>query len=166
MDEHTLLEFNKTSSALLTIINSLTQDQLNFIPNQGWTVGQFGEHLFKSYAFVGVLNGNTKPTTRPFDQKLAPLEKMFNDHTIKMEAPESVKPSKDLIDKTKLVNNLITRIEQIKLAIQTLDLSATCTDFSIPEHGEFTRYEWVWFNIYHTQRHVRQLNNRLHSPNS
>ncbi|MGH2623325.1 MAG: DinB family protein [Sphingobacterium sp.] len=164
MDEHTLIEFNKTTADLLAILNSLTEEQLNYTPTQDWTIGQFGVHLLKSYAFIGILNGTTKPTTRPFDQKLPPIEKIFSDQTIKMESPEAIKPSQENTNKTKLINSLNKRIEQIRLAIQTLDLSETCIDFSIPQYGEFTRYEGVWFNIYHTRRHVWQIKNRLNLP--
>ncbi|MGO3653762.1 MAG: hypothetical protein ACTJFN_05275, partial [Sphingobacterium sp.] len=45
------------------------------------------------------------------------------------------------------------------------DLSLTCIDFSIPEYGEFTRFEWIWFNIYHTQRHMLQLESMILANN-
>ena len=48
---------------------------------------------------------------------------------------------------------------KITEAITTLDLSATCTAFELPESGEFTRSEWVWFAIYHIKRHTHQLKN-------
>ncbi len=48
---------------------------------------------------------------------------------------------------------------KITEAIKTLDLSATCTVFELPGFGEFTRSEWIWFAIYHTQRHTHQLKN-------
>jgi len=161
MNEQTLTEFHKTTSTLIDIINSFTEEQLNSVPNEGWTIGQFGEHLFKSYAFVSVLNGNTKTTTRPMEQKLGPIKNIFSDTTIKMKSPDAIIPSEDKINKAKLVNGLKKRIEQIKKAIQTQDLSLICIDFSIPEYGEFTRYEWIWFNIYHTQRHIQQLQSRF-----
>ncbi|MGO1866936.1 MAG: hypothetical protein ACTH0U_01705, partial [Sphingobacterium sp.] len=62
-------------------------------------------------------------------------------------------------------NGLEDRIEQIKKVIQNKDLSLTCIDFSIPEYGEFTRFEWIWFNIYHTQRHMLQLESMILANN-
>ena len=42
-------------------------------------------------------------------------------------------------------------------AIKTLNLSETCTAFELPGFGEFTRAEWIYFAMYHTQRHTHQL---------
>jgi hypothetical protein len=45
--------------------------------------------------------------------------------------------------------------------MQELDLSKTCQGFQLPGSAAFTRAEWIWFAIYHTQRHTRQLKNIL-----
>lgn len=163
--ENTLTEFHKTTLSLLKILSSLSEEQLNFHPEKGWSAGQFGEHLIKSYAFVKTLKGNTKKTERPIDQKLERIKSIFTDFSIKMESPKAIEPSEEKIDKKYLIDNLNNRIHQIKKVIQEKDLSLTCTDFSIPEYGEFTRLEWIWFNIYHTQRHIFQLEQMMVSNN-
>ncbi|PZD76546.1 DinB family protein [Mesonia sp. K7] len=150
-------EFHKTTSSLLKTLAALSEEQINLYPKEGWSVGQIGEHLLKSYAFVETLNGNTKETNRPIDQKLEPIKTLFLDTSIKMDAPKEILPSEESIDKKTLIKNLEDRIAQIKEVIQHQDLSFTCTDFSIPAYGEFTRFEWIWFNTYHTQRHLHQL---------
>ena len=43
--------------------------------------------------------------------------------------------------------------------IRLLDLSATCLDFEMPGIGALTRLEWLWFYVWHTQRHLRQVKN-------
>lgn len=42
-------------------------------------------------------------------------------------------------------------------AIETKDLSELCTSFKHPSLGECTRREWVYFSIYHAERHLKQL---------
>ncbi|WP_236979166.1 DinB family protein [Membranihabitans maritimus] len=163
--QNTLNEFHKTTATLLQLLLSLSEEQLNFQPKNGWSAGQFGEHLCKSYAFVETLEGKTKKTERPIDQKMEPIKILFSDTSIQMEAPSAILPSSGKIVKNDLIQCLKDRIEQIKQVIQTKDLSLTCTDFSIPEYGEFTRFEWIWFNIYHTQRHIYQLENMIASNN-
>ncbi|WP_339703401.1 DinB family protein [uncultured Marixanthomonas sp.] len=159
--QKTFKEFHKTTSSLLNALASLSEEQINFSPKKGWSAGQIGEHILKSYASVQTLNGNTEKTVRPFDQKLEPIKTLFLDTSIKMDSPEAILPSKKKIVKKDLIKALEDRIEQIKEVIINRDLSLTCIDFSIPEYGEFTRFEWVWFNIYHTQRHLHQLENRI-----
>lgn len=161
MKENTFSEFHKTTLSLLKLLVSLTEEQLNLQPKEGWSAGQFGEHLLKSYAFVDVLNGKTRKTERPIDQKLEPIKTLFFDTSIKMDAPKAILPSKKKIVKKDLIKGLEDRIEQIRKVIQNKDLSLTCIDFSIPEYGEFTRFEWIWFNIYHTQRHILQLESMI-----
>ena len=49
------------------------------------------------------------------------------------------------------------KFDKLIEAARTLDLSLTCIDFEIPTFGLFTRLEFVWFYIVHTQRHTFQL---------
>jgi hypothetical protein len=165
MKEKIFNEFHKTTLNLLNILSSLSEEQINFHPTEGWSAGEFGEHLLKSYAFVETLNGKTRKTERPIDQKLEPIKTLFSDFSIKMEAPKAILPSAQKIIKKDLIKDLEDRIGQIKEVIQNKDLSLICIDFSIPEYGEFTRLEWIWFNIYHTKRHIHQMKNMILSNN-
>ncbi|MBE7641107.1 MULTISPECIES: DinB family protein [Salegentibacter] len=159
IEENTFNEFHKITLRLLKILAALSEEQINSSPNKGWSPGQLGEHLLKSYASVDTLNGKTKRTNRPMGQKLGPVKTLFLDISIKMDSPEAILPTQERIIKKDLIEALKDRVEQIKEVIKNKDLSLTCTDFSIPEYGEFTRYEWIWFNIYHTHRHILQLEN-------
>lgn len=163
--QNTCNEFHKTTLSLLKLLISLSEAQLNFQPKDGWSAGQLGEHILKSYASVETLNGKTRKTQRPIDQKLAPIKTLFLDTSIKMDSPTAVLPSKEKILKKELIKGLEDRVEQLKEVIQNKDLTLTCINFSIPEYGEFTRFEWIWFNIYHTQRHVHQLKNMITANN-
>lgn len=161
----TYTEFHQTTLNLLKLLISLSEEQLNLQPKQGWSAAQVCEHILKSYASVETLNGSTSETLRPIDQKLDSVRSLFLDTSIKMDSPTEILPSTERISKKKLVNGLENRIAQIKEVIQNKDLSLTCVDFAIPEYGEFTRFEWIWFNIYHTQRHIFQLKNIVSANN-
>lgn len=157
--QNTLNEFHQTTLSLLKLLISLSEEQLNAQSKGGWSAGQIGEHLLKSYASIETLNGKAITTNRPINQKLEPIKTLFLDTSIKMDSPKAILPSRERIVKKELINGLEDRIEQMKEVIHHKDLSLTCIDFSIPEYGEFTRFEWIWFNIYHTQRHIYQLEN-------
>jgi hypothetical protein len=94
---------------------------------------------------------------RPPDQKVEEVRNLFLDFNIKMKSPEFIIPSNAPIDKERLLSSLGDRIEQINEVIQKKDLTEICEGFAIPEYGEFTRLEWLYFVLFHTQRHIHQL---------
>lgn len=150
--------FGDTSSELLSLIDEFTPPELNEIPFHGsWTAGQVGDHLYRSYGIVHALNGNVVPATRPVDEKIPPIKVFMND-TIKMSPPEILQPSTGFIDKSALLEKLKERIAQLNDVIRHSDLSLICKDYAIPRFGLFTRLEWIYFTIYHTRRHLHQIN--------
>jgi hypothetical protein len=51
--------------------------------------------------------------------------------------------------------------------MNTLDLDMTCLDFDIRTFGYLTRLEAVYFFLYHTKKHIHQLQNivkKLNNP--
>ncbi len=149
-----------TTNELIQLIDSLSEEQLNKIPFEGsWTAAQVGDHLLKSYSVAETLSGNIKTTERNPEEKTEIIKKVFLDFNTKMESPGFIIPSDTLIAKTDLLMALKNRIDQLKEIIRTQDLSQTCLDFSIPGLGEFTRSEWLYFMVYHSQRHIHQLKN-------
>ena len=48
---------------------------------------------------------------------------------------------------------------KIREAAKTLKMSEICSAFSFPLYGELTRLGFMWFIVYHTQRHIHQLKN-------
>lgn len=154
--------FDGITGELFQLLSPLTEEQLNrvLIPGK-WTPGQFGLHLYKSYAAIRVLEGNTKPSDRPIDQKVAIIEGVLLNFDNAYNAPAEVIPSNESVQKERLLKNLQKRISRYKEVLTHQDLSLICTDFAIPDYGEFTRLEWLWFDTYHTTRHVRQLKQML-----
>ncbi|WP_316810953.1 DinB family protein [Pedobacter heparinus] len=151
--------FQQTTAQLIDFLSAQNGESLNRKPfNGGWSAAQIGEHILKSYAVVQTLKGNTKPSERPADQKVPLIKKLFLDFDIKMQSPKAIVPSEHFISKDTLLQGLKTQIEELTEIIKTQDLTVTCLDFAIPEYGYFTRLEWIWFTMFHTQRHIHQLN--------
>ncbi|MBB5438995.1 hypothetical protein HDC92_002679 [Pedobacter sp. AK017] len=158
MQDEPLTPFKQTAEQLIDLLSSQESEKLNKKPlNGGWSAAQIGEHILKSYASVETLRGRTEPSQRPADEKVASIKDLFLDFGIKMQSPVEILPSDNFISKDGLLEDLKNRIEELKEIIKTRDLTATCLDFAIPEYGYFTRLEWIWFNIFHTQRHIHQL---------
>ncbi|MEH6764703.1 MAG: DinB family protein [Aequorivita antarctica] len=164
MNTEVLKRFDIATDKLIEQLASLSEEQLNTVPFEGsWTAGQLGNHLYKSYNIMDILNGNVEETDRDPAAKLAEIEKTFKDFSIKMNSPEMVLPTTKHIEKERLLSSLKERIEQQREAIENLDLSKTCLDAEIPGGGPFTRQEWLGFNTIHTERHNHQLKNIIES---
>jgi hypothetical protein len=149
-------ELAGTTKELLQVLSSFSPEQLNLTPpGGGWTAGQVGEHLIKA-SVVTSLYGPVKPTGRAPDQYVQPLRQQFLDFTTQMDSPEFILPANGMYNRETLLEGLESIGEQIRAAIPTLDLTATC--LGVPrELGELTRWELIHFHLFHTQRHIHQL---------
>jgi hypothetical protein len=160
MTDDLIKEIKVTYSVLLQTLSRYEADEMDIIPFEGsWTAGQVAEHIIKSGSGIcGFLQGPTEPTHRPIDQKVATIKSVFLDFTIKMQSPDFILPTQTSHHKDAQVNTLES-IRNELLQAATLDLSHTCTGFELPGIGMLTRLEWLYFNCFHTQRHIRQLGN-------
>ena len=87
------------------------------------------------------------------------IKGLFLDFTTKMISPQFILPPDEATEKEELISHLKTVSGKVTEAIQTLNLTEICLDFALPGMGEMTRAEWIFFIIYHTQRHIHQLEN-------
>ncbi|MDB4926526.1 DinB family protein [Mucilaginibacter sp.] len=154
-----LTELQDTKAELELAISSISDDQFNTIPfKDSWTPGQVSDHILKAVG-VGVLYGNTKPTARNRDEKVAETAKLFLNMDIKMKSPDFILPSNAPQNKQEILSKIDDTFSRLIEAAKTLDLSLTCLAFEVPGFGEFTRSEFIWFYIFHAQRHIYQLKN-------
>jgi len=150
-----------TGAGILNNLAGFTDEQFNTIPSYGgWTVGQVTEHLLLSAGVVEVIAGHTAPTTdRQPGAHLATIAGIFLDFNTKLKSPDFIIPSDGYHDKEELVHKTKLVWDKIGEGIRLLDLSATCLDFEMPGLGPLTRLEWLWFYVWHTQRHLHQIKN-------
>lgn len=156
-----LNSFDSTASEFLSLLSSFDESEFNVIPFEGsWTAGQLGEHILKSATGITqMLSGNALPADRPADKNVETLKLIFLDFTTKGKAAIPVTPSDDPKDKEKLINALSEKMADMRHIAKTSDLSLLCTAVPFPTIGLLTRWEWISFVIYHTQRHTHQLQN-------
>lgn len=57
---NTLSELNKTTSQLLHILYSTSEEELNFRPGSKWSIGQIGDHFIEVLCFSGNTPGKYK----------------------------------------------------------------------------------------------------------
>jgi hypothetical protein len=150
----------QTCAAILEALDGFTNDRFNTVPSfGGWTAGQVAEHLLLSAGVVAVIAGQVTPTTnrRP-DAHLDTIAGIFLDFTTKLQSPDFIIPAAEYYDKEEMLTKIKLTWDKIGEGIRLLDLSATCLDFQFPGMGPLTRLEWISFYIWHTQRHLHQLN--------
>ncbi len=139
----------------------------NQVPFEGsWTAGQVVEHiLMVGNGFTQLLNGPNEATTRPVDEHVSRIKTMFLDFNSKSTASPNVTPQPGVYD----VQDHLTRLEKLKTgitaAINSLDLNRTCMGFDIRTFGHLTGLEAAYFFLFHTKKHVHQLQNIVNQLN-
>jgi hypothetical protein len=140
----------------LQALSPLNGQQLNTVPFPGsWTAGQVTRHIIKSNSSIGQalsLPGNT--TGREPDQRVQELKDLFLDFTIKFEAAPFITPRQEVYEKERLVADLGVSTTELKKASRVIELDQAIHH---PAFGEITKLELLYFVLFHTVRHVRQL---------
>jgi hypothetical protein len=159
MNTSILNKFENVTSEFVSTLASFSKEQFNLKPAcGGWTPAQVGEHMNKSHGLSELLNGAVTDTQRDPAQFEPMLRDTFLNFETKMQSPDFVVPEEKEYDQQQLIHSLSGKINASKEAISNLDLSKTCTAFALPGSEPYTRMEWIYFLIYHTQRHLHQLN--------
>lgn len=128
------------------------------VANDSWTAGQIVEHvLLSAEKFDEVVHGEVEETSRAFDKLKAQLKAILLSFETKLKSPDFIYPAlKEYqpIDHTQRIQKVV---QNLKEAVHNLDLTKTCVSFPLPGLGNLTRYEVIYFVIYHTERHLNQL---------
>jgi len=158
---HASRELDATLTKLTDLASSFTEQEMNDVPFEGsWTPGQLIRHLIISNSGLGrILNGAATETERAPDEMMETMKKDFLDFSWKVKAAERVQPGDKRFEKERLLESLGNIKKDLLQSAQNLDLTKTCSGVELPRYGTLTRYEVVFFIVYHTERHVHQLSN-------
>ena len=153
--------FENTINKFRDAVAVFDEAALNQVPfENSWTAAQVADHVLRSQSrFPQLLRGNTGEANRKADEKKEVIEKIFLDFSTKLKSPEFILPSTEPLSKTALMDRIDNQAADMKAAIEESDLVKLCLDFSLPNMGQLSGVEWSWFQIYHTQRHTKQLEN-------
>lgn len=153
-----ITELESTKANLLAVISSIPQEQFNTVPFEGsWTAAQVCDHVLKAIG-DGIFYGKTKPTERAPDERIKTLADIFLNFETKLQSPDFILPTDKPLNKHVVLTDMESSFDKLITAAQTLDLTATCLDFEMPVMGQLTRLEFLWFYVFHSQRHTHQLN--------
>jgi hypothetical protein len=159
------VDLDKKTGELLALVTSVSQQKINTIPfKDSWTPAQLAVHVTKSNnAIAQGLNMQGKPADRNIDEGVPKLKKMFLDFDIKYKSPQFIVPEEGEYNKEEVIEALHRSIDRLKRTREKIDLSEI---ISLPPFGEVTKFEILYFVLYHTTRHIHQLKNMIHILNS
>lgn len=151
-------DIDATFTRLYEALSALDDETINHIPFAGsWTAGQVSEHIIKSIS--GIPDSKTTEPRRFHDQKVLPVKELFLNMDLKFVADAFLTPAAPPHDKDKLLETLKNLQAQHQATAHTANLEVLCLDMELPTFGYLTRYEWLRFMLFHTQRHTQQILN-------
>lgn len=155
--KHELISALEDSIAQLQeLMSSLDANNINTVPYQGsWTAGQLFRHVERSISGMAkAMETPAKPAERDPGEKIAFLKAAFLDFSTKMKSPDFIIPEPGPY-------NQASAKEALDLAFRDLRYSADKAGMNdivegLP-FGDVTKLEMLHFVLYHTQRHLNQM---------
>lgn len=149
-------DIENTFDTLLDTLSKFEANTLNEVPFEGsWTAGQTADHII--ICSSGIPDKNTVQPNRPYDQKVEEIKDLFLNYDIKFKTDPSLAPGLPPHCKEALIEKITGIKDDLKRVSLTTDLKALCKDMELPTFGHLTRYEWLRFILFHTQRHTHQI---------
>jgi len=153
-----LADLDNSLSNLEKTITGFIIEGFNRSPSAtAWSPAQIVEHLLLLERIaMKAINGATIPTNRAADSKVGLIKWAMEDETKRL-APGIVVPSDTTLNAQQLIQQIQQERQKIKTSIASADITEACTEFKHPVLGTLTRFEWLYFIIYHTERHRKQI---------
>ena len=159
--ESVLTAFAGSTDKLITTLEQFPAEKFNTIPSEGsWSVGMVADHLLKLEKRINhIIISPGKRAEREPDEKVDHIRTALENMTVKLRAPSFLNPVTEPVERDSLLAELRQQKERLLRNAEIQDLTEICADFPHNRLGELTRLEWIWFNVYHTDRHIQQLKN-------
>lgn len=160
-------DLDASTNGLIQMLKGLSPDVFNQHPDKkSWSVADVIEHLLKLEGGInGLLLGPTTTGERDPEGKVLRIEEVLFDFDKKLSAGELVKPSAGEKQKDSLIAQMAESRKKLAKIAGEKDLKLIYTGFRHPIFGLLSGIEWVYFAIYHSQRHLHQIKKILVTVN-
>jgi len=130
-------------------------------PDQ-WSIHTILDHLrVTDKGVYRLCKTEATPTDRSPMLIINQMKEKFKNRDVKLPAPKTVLPYYD----GKSKDELILELEEIRSLMidqgEALGWHEVLDGFPHPITGTMTRLEWLYFSIYHTERHILQIDSTL-----
>jgi hypothetical protein len=155
-------DLDNNTRLFLDILDTVPGDKLHRTNEQtAWSVMDCAEHmLIYEQQVTQALQGPAEPVTdRAPNSKVADISHSFMDFDRRLRVMGE--PDTLLGGFTNVADFSRTfrqNRETVKAILQKEAIDWLCKDLEHPVFGFMTRMEWVYYLIYHTERHLQQIN--------
>jgi hypothetical protein len=157
--EQARMDLSIASGSLLGHIDGFAESLFYQRPaNGGWSAAEIVEHLvILEQMITDIVYGPALPAGRVADEKIAEIQKVFGDRQRKLHAPPPIAPLGTPIAKRELSEKLRESRSLLFEATELTNLNELSTGYEHAFFGKLTRLEWIYFTIFHGDRHLHQL---------
>ncbi len=147
----------QVTDTLVQLLLRVDEQHLNNKPGPDrWSIAQVADHItLSNNSIAKALALKGKPVDRNPGERINELKSIFLDFSKKFQSPEFIVPTKDIYDSDLLLKELQKSIKRIRERMYEDDLDELINH---PAFGNISKFEILHFVLYHTQRHLRQIN--------
>jgi uncharacterized damage-inducible protein DinB len=160
------LEIN--SNNLLQQVKPCSISQLTFKKNESWSIMEILEHICITDRVVYSLV--SRPSTNIHDsEQIIGLERFKNfgsNRERKVPAPGLLQPKGKITDLEQFEHIFITQRNSLKEELLNHTIRVDNRTHKHPLMGEMTITDWLYFMVYHSQRHLGQIKELLSEVSS
>lgn len=151
-------ELAEITQRFINGILQFSHEQFNAAPRTGnWTAAQVAQHIYLSdLLLLDCLEQANEQTFSDPEEQVEKIKSTFLDFTISFQTADVIAPEPGSYAPETLAALLRNTRTQMQRIIDTSDLSVTG---NTPGLGAITRMEMIAFVVYHTHRHLHQLQN-------
>ena len=145
-------------SQLTGLMSAVDKDKINTVPYEGsWTAPQLLRHVTKSInGMTKAMHMDAKPAERKPGERIEQLKEIFLDFSRKLKQPDFIVPEERTYEKQSSIDELNKSFNQFKESVAGANLDDLVEGLPL---GPITKLEIAHFVLYHTQRHVHQMEN-------
>ena len=153
-----------TNQQFIQLFSSFDNLQVNKVPFlKSWTPAQVAQHVLKSETgILQALKAPGKKADREPDARVAEIKNIFLDFSSRLKSPDFIIPEEKEYNKEELIHQFSNTASQLAQIVDTVNGEEAIIN---PALGEMTKEEMIHFLVYHTQRHIHQLQHILQTLN-
>lgn len=155
-----IFELEKTQNELLNALGSSTLQQLTHKENDKWNILEIIEHiLITEKTIVNIISkpSNEHSQSNEIIGKEKLHEVLINSNNKKIATLESLKPKGDILDIILFESAFKIHREALKKDLISGVIIIDDRVFKHPYLGDMAVADWLYFLLYHTQRHLQQI---------
>ena len=151
-----LSEISSAVAGLNTLMATVDAYKVNISPyDDSWTAPQLLNHVTKSInGMAKAMQTDSAPANRNPAKRVDELRKIFLDFSQKFQSPAFIVPDNRTYEPLRTINQLNEAFERFEESASTANLADLIEGLPF---GAVTKLEIMYFTLFHTQRHLHQM---------